>query len=313
MLFTLLSTTMAADLSADVRYREEFSPTRPDGQDMQFRQRVRARVSLGGELGDLNAGLRIRTGDPTNPRSPYVDLGAAGLSSFPFALDRAYLAWAPMDGRLVLRGGKFGHPFADKTIYNELVWDDDVQGQGAAASIGAVSGDTLSWDLHGIAYAVGSTNLWDDGWVYGGQSALGFKGLTLGNAVWTYGDAVVIDNTLGGSVDLGDQPLALGARFVMNAGADADNIGWQAGVGLPMSVSDVGVKPWVDVHQMQANATAPDFVGDDHQVGADYLGVIGGVDVKPRDKLTVRAWCIADQPAGADWNTRFRLDFTAGF
>lgn len=311
MLLSLLATASAADFSADLRYRDELSPSRPDGADMQFRQRVRARAGVKGELGNVEAGLRMRTGDPANPRSPFVDLGADGLSSFSFNLDRAYVKWAPLDGRVAVTGGRFGHPFADKTVYNELVWDGDLQGQGAALKLGAVSGDTLGWDIHGVAYAVDTTNIWDYGWIYGGQSALSFGGFTLGNAVWTYRDALVIDNTLGGSLDLGSQPLDLGARFVMNAWADTDNIGWQAGVGLPLSISEVGVKPWVDVHQLQANATVADFIGDDHQVGIGSLGVIGGVDVRPRERLVVRAWAIADQPTDADWNTRFRLDFTA--
>ncbi len=335
-----LGTALAEDrieFSGDLRYRIEDSVARPADADPRLRQRIRARLGARSTiLEEIDLGLRLRTGNPLDPNSSHVDLGHE-FASFGIALDRAYLKWRLGDH--FIAAGKFDHPFVDTPVYSGLVWDGDIQGEGLAANVRAVSTDGTSWDLKAIAYnTVENRDDLQDGYLLGAQSALGFGvgdgRLTLSNAYYHNaeiedddGDVTdlelleeyrVVDNLLGGELALGGLKLSLGGRFVTNLAAEDDNIGWQAGVGLPLRVGgDWTVEPWADVHSLQANATMETISGDDHQAGMGYTGVTAGLAFK-RGKLTVQPWLIMDQPEDQPpgepgWYVRARADVTGKF
>lgn len=125
------------DIFGDFRLRGvEADFNRPDGQPDRYRARIRFR--LGAEYSFLDkqlaVGARLSTGTKNDPRSPYVSFGQL-FEDFDIFLDRAYLRYSPsfFQGSSFI-GGKFGLTLKNKAIYNELVWDYDVQPEGAAAS-----------------------------------------------------------------------------------------------------------------------------------------------------------------------------------
>jgi len=119
----------------DLRLRSEIDANREDRDDPRFRERIRFRLGAEYKIYEdqLIVGARLRTGDSSDPRSPYVNL-ENDFENFEFSLDRVYLKYNPSFYKsLTFYGGKFGLPFKTKAVYNELVWDQDVQPEGFAA------------------------------------------------------------------------------------------------------------------------------------------------------------------------------------
>ena len=315
--------------SGDLRYRDELSFVRPGGDDLRFRQRLRARVGAKGDLGDVTAGLRLRTGNPDDPNSPYVDLGS-GFDSFDVNLDRAYLQWNPAGGDSYVVGGKFSRPNKNVGIYEDFVWDADIQPEGVGLSAAAVSSDTFGLTLNGGFYnTVENGGNVEDGYLADAQLA---AALGLGDAgtlhvtpgiLWL-NNANPGDNTLltadnrGNALDAGTDTdgdgvadtfgyagdfllldaglqadlsmVKIGGRFVMNLAADADNIGWQGGASVPFTVAEKKMAVWADVHSLQQESWFSPLVGDDHQVDYDFFGVTAGVKLKAMDRLGFHLW-----------------------
>ncbi len=183
-------------------------------------------------------------------------------------------------------------------------------------------------DLH---FAVGDGELWlANAWYQaagldnGGISALLAENAgnaltyddTTGEATGYVSDFQVLDNLLGADLALGEQKLALGARFAMNFGADADNIAWQVGAALPLSAGKVGLKPFVDIHARGAEAMFSNVVDDDHQVGTGMMGGVAGVNIKPVKAVGIKPWVIfekADGTGDRPENLRFRVDVNGKF
>ncbi|MEE9251890.1 MAG: putative porin [Thermodesulfobacteriota bacterium] len=120
----------------DFRLRSELDTNRRGKEDPRFRERIRGRLGAEYDIAEnqLYVGARVRTGDSDDPRSPHQSLDS-DFESFEIALDMAYLLYKPSFAPgLSLYGGKFAHPFRTKAVYNELVWDSDVQPEGFSAS-----------------------------------------------------------------------------------------------------------------------------------------------------------------------------------
>ena len=199
--------------SADARYRNEFSLTRPGQDPMRWRQRMRARLGATATIfEELEIGLRLRTGNPDDPNSPHVDMGS-GFNSYTVAFDRVYLKWAPGRGDSFAEAGKFDHPFYNGPVYGDFLWDADVQPEGVAGSARVVGSDGVKWDLRPAAYLTVenggdagdlSTSADDvsgeDGYLLAGQSVLSFAvgdgAVTLGNAFYYFTSLTPGDNTL---------------------------------------------------------------------------------------------------------------------
>ncbi len=96
------------------------------------RQRMRERFRLGidADIDDnFQAGLRLATGNTTNPTSTNLTLGNS-LANDSFDLDRAFLRYSPASWLTVTVGR-----FADPWFSTDLVWDDDVNFDGAVVQM----------------------------------------------------------------------------------------------------------------------------------------------------------------------------------
>ncbi len=139
--------------SADLRLRHEHDGIR--GKANRDRERVRLRFGIKADLGEeFEAGFRLRTGSPMDPRSPYHNFGSTSttgdnsLQSLEFNIDRAWLKYRPssIPGAWVT-AGKFDHPFAKNPVYGELVWDDDVNPEGVVGGFGFEASEGLNVNL----------------------------------------------------------------------------------------------------------------------------------------------------------------------
>ncbi len=128
---TLEKTFEKFSLYGDVRLRHE-SSFELDDQPDRHRERIRLRLGTTYQItDDLLVGARLTTGNADDPRSPHTTLGN-GFNRFSLTLDRAFATYRPpwLKGS-VATAGKFAHPFYQNPVYGELVWDADVQPEGA--------------------------------------------------------------------------------------------------------------------------------------------------------------------------------------
>lgn len=104
------------------------------GDDTPDRERFRQRTRLGVNYefrDDLLFGVRVVTGDPDDPNSSATTF-SDGFDDIELSLDRAFLQWRPRGAPgLTLTGGKFTQGWRVDPIYGELVWDADIQPEGA--------------------------------------------------------------------------------------------------------------------------------------------------------------------------------------
>lgn len=193
---------------------------RPDNPDQllnttedRHRYRYRARFDLKANLpdyreanvGKIDAGFRFATGNQDDPVSTNITMGDY-LTRDAIALDRAYLRWRyrPIHPKLDrmpqlhLVGGRFANPF----FSTDLVWDDDVNFEGAA--IGLTS-DTEQWRPLNLFAAAGIFPLHEeafsqrDKWFWGAQVGLEYRprfdfALTLGLAYYDYQNIQGVQN-----------------------------------------------------------------------------------------------------------------------
>ncbi|WP_417318345.1 putative porin [Erythrobacter aureus] len=159
-------------------YVDDVLPLRAITED-RFRTRVRGRFAIDGRVNDhVEAGVRLVTGNLMDPVSTNESL-TGNFDKFTVGLDRAYIRLRPFakDHRfggtnLVL--GKFDNPF----FSTELMFDRDLQFDGAAATLSAAFGggeDAPRIFLVGGAFPLEE---WDftgnDKYLFGGQ--IGFAG-----------------------------------------------------------------------------------------------------------------------------------------
>jgi hypothetical protein len=113
--------------SGDFRLRFESTTGASNTPDRE-RGVMRARLGAKYDITDaLTLGARVATGDPDDPNSTDVTLSDFA-DDLTISLDQAYLRYHR--GRAELYGGKIPNPFTR----TELVWDGDVNPQGASAS-----------------------------------------------------------------------------------------------------------------------------------------------------------------------------------
>ncbi len=123
--------------SGDVRLRAEptFGGPRDRSQD-RFRERIRLRFNAEAQLNDqLKGGFSFASGDLNNPISTNQTANQYTTRK-PLAIDRAYATYNPGWFRpLTVTGGKFAYPWFN----TELVWDKDLNPEGA--------GETLAFNV----------------------------------------------------------------------------------------------------------------------------------------------------------------------
>src|ERR1700674_2750338 len=123
--------------SGDFRLRAEPTFGGPvDRSQDRFRERIRLRFNVEGKLNDqLKGGFSLASGDLNNPISTNQTLNQYDTRK-PIAIDRAYATYTPSWFKpLTLTGGKFAYPWFN----TELVWDKDLNPEGA--------GETLAFNL----------------------------------------------------------------------------------------------------------------------------------------------------------------------
>ncbi len=124
-------------LSGEVRLRAEptFGGPRDQSQD-RFRERIRLRFNAEARLNDqLKGGFSFASGDLNNSISTNQTANQYATRK-PLAIDRAYATYNPSWFRpLTVTGGKFAYPWFN----TELVWDKDLNPEGA--------GETLAFNV----------------------------------------------------------------------------------------------------------------------------------------------------------------------
>jgi hypothetical protein len=119
--------------SGDVRLRAEptFGGPSDRSQD-RFRERIRLRFNAEAQLNDqLKGGFSFASGDLNNPISTNQTTNQYSTRK-PLAIDRAYATYNPSWFRpLTVTGGKFAYPWFN----TELVWDKDLNPEGAAETL----------------------------------------------------------------------------------------------------------------------------------------------------------------------------------
>ncbi|MFZ0267966.1 putative porin [Caulobacter sp.] len=113
--------------------------------DGRFRARVRGRLAVDAKVSNMvQAGLRFVSGDVTDPTSTNETL-SPNFDKVNVNLDRAFIRVSPFQEQPLLRNtsavfGKFDNPF----MSTEIMWDRDVQFDGAAVSTDIALGDHYS-------------------------------------------------------------------------------------------------------------------------------------------------------------------------
>src|SRR5260370_1605076 len=121
----------------DGRSRGEPAVAGPrDRSQDRFRERIRLRFNAEAQLNDqLKGGFSFASGDLNNPISTNQTLNQYATRK-PLAIDRAYATYNPSWFRsITLTGGKFAYPWFN----TELVWDKDLNPEGA--------GETLAFNV----------------------------------------------------------------------------------------------------------------------------------------------------------------------
>jgi hypothetical protein len=119
--------------SGDIRLRAEPTFGGPvDRSQDRFRERIRFRFNAEAVLNDqLRGGFSLASGDLNNPISTNQTLNQYDTRK-PIAIDRMYATYTPSWFHpLTLTGGKFAYPWFN----TELVWDKDLNPEGAGESL----------------------------------------------------------------------------------------------------------------------------------------------------------------------------------
>lgn len=164
-------------LYGDFRGRLENDFNRDAITDTRTRGRIRFRLGLDFPINDdLTVGSRFATGALNDPQSPHATFTGA-FDKQNFSLDRAFVKWNPnFFNEMTLWLGKFGHPFISPTVYNELVWDADVQPEGGAVGLEIKDkGFLKSLRLVNGAYILLEQDPGNEAWMDAVQTSAAFK------------------------------------------------------------------------------------------------------------------------------------------
>jgi hypothetical protein len=154
-----------------------------DTTEDRERARIRVRLGLAADITNyLTAGIRLATGNTTNPVTTNQNLGTT-LNKDNFLLDRAYLEYRAAK-ELEFWVGRFPSPWFSPT---ELVWDEDINFDGIAGRYRTSLSKTLALFSTAGAFPIefSSFNFPDntqnkeksrDKWLYAAQVGLEWKG-----------------------------------------------------------------------------------------------------------------------------------------
>jgi hypothetical protein len=249
-------------LKGDVRFRYE---TIDDSGATETRDRARIRARLGAYAtvnDEVDAAIALASGndDPTSSNQTLDE----GFSSKEINLDLAYIDLHPelIGGNNIILG-KMKMPFI---AVNDLMWDTDVNPEGAGLNIELSVDDNIKLLVNGGGFWVEERSSADDTMLYGAQAAAEIKSDALkilgGASYFTYdnieGYAPIFDSEdgFGNSVNEDEEgaltyatgfdiielfakigfdlglPVELAGNYVMNQDADDDDTGYMLGLKL---------------------------------------------------------------------------------
>lgn len=162
-------------ITGDLRLRAQGDYSDSDGRNRNSSQ-LRGRLGATYAVSDrVTIGGRLATGDPDDPNSTDVQLSNF-LDDLEVSLDMAYLQFN--FGDLKLYGGKMPMPFTR----TDLVWDGDVNPQGAAAVYKRALAGGGAFRANGLFFVVDEQAAGPDSTMLGGQ--FGFDSPAFGH--WKY-------------------------------------------------------------------------------------------------------------------------------
>jgi len=165
-------------ISGDIRFRDDLLANQgfdnPASTGPRNRLRVRARLALDGTLSkNFDWGIRLTTNNFTDPISPNQTL-TDFFTRKPFGLDRAFVRYDSRgeDVGVQLVGGRFEPTFRR----TQLIWDDDVNVEGASEALYFKTKSALSQvKLLAFQLPFSEQTTGRDGILYGGQVQTDFK------------------------------------------------------------------------------------------------------------------------------------------
>lgn len=148
------------------------------------RERYRIRVGAKVKVNEQVEGeIRLATGNETDPVSTNDTLGDT-FNKDGVTFDLGYIRWKPLaqslwTGEMALTLGRMPNPF----FSTDLVWDTDVNPEGAAMNLMIPMGPRFKGHLTAAAFSIQEVE-WSqkDKWLYGGQAGLEYSPRTTLNA-----------------------------------------------------------------------------------------------------------------------------------
>ena len=253
----------------------------------RYRARVRARLGIDGKMTNtLKAGLRISTGNITDPVSTNQTLGN-DFTNPGIVMDRIYIQYDPRNldrfPYLTLRGGRMPNPWFSAT---DLVWDNDLAFDGAAGTYRVnLSGSGLMARMQSdrrLFFTLGAFSLdeielsTDDKWLFGAQAGMDFRldvdsSFRAGLSYYDYHniagrrntlDSRLLDHTAPGFVQKGNSMFEISN--------DSGSFGRRFGLAADFSLLNLGFEYVLTLYSPTQFKLSGDYV---RNVGYDVNGI----------------------------------------
>jgi hypothetical protein len=311
--------TCIMDFFGDLRLRHE-SRYNSFGTDRD-RERIRLRFGANFEFSDqLKVGFRVRSGNPDDPNSPHHTMSSA-FDSIDFNLDRAFAqytpCWAP---GVTLLGGKFGSPFATNPVYSELVWDADINPEGAAivydtgscfrfvgggyvvTERGSIKETSLFTaqllgrkDVNACSSVEASVGYYYyDDMAPGGDASLQAEnqGNVLAGADYA-SDFEIWNTIVAYKYDGACVPIVFSSEYIYNDGAFNDqDEGWAVGASAGQTSSPGDSKVFYQYQDIEQESIFSGFANDDFPYATNFRGHVFGVDNRLGKAASLRLWAL---------------------
>ena len=171
---------------------------------------LRARLKIEADVNDqVTAGVRLATGNQTNPGSDNVIFGDYYVKEG-FLLDQAYLRYKPFTD-LSVWAGRIPNPW----FYTDLIWANDLNFEGVAVNYTKDINSGLTGFVNGGVLplqAITQITQPQQKWLLGAQAGVEYKSdrqytAKLGVALYDYENTVGIENPVGQTINDWTAPL----------------------------------------------------------------------------------------------------------
>lgn len=334
----------------DFRFRLEADRDRRNAEDRE-RARIRFRVFATAEIFEgLTLGARLVTAPSLDdPNSTHTTLGN-GFRAIRVALDRAYVDYRiPTQWPFHVMAGKFPNQFRNPDVYNELIWDNDIQPEGAATTL-----DPVGW-LHllggyytllnqgsgediaiGVLQAVATGNVAEDWRLRGAFGGQLYEDITPDAAssllLFNQGNAVITDPVTGEPIAFASDfniwtgfgevtyegwarwPVTVMGQVWSNTSApdSLDGTGWATGAAVGKLGIPMGLRFAYQYQQVGQESVFSALIQDDFLDATNFNGHVASVTWQYIPVGRIRLWALISkrrEPPDDIWQKRFRLDF----